>query len=249
MFDHVGLRVSDLGVARAFYETALATLGFGEPQEADDLFEWQDLAIGQTEDDRSVTRNVHIGLAAPSREHVERFWRTLTGQGFADDGPPGPRTKYSPAYYGSFVLDPDGNSIEAVHKESMPAGGRCIDHVWMRVRDVSAAARFYGTIAPVLGFRGRAADPTHAHFRFAEGGFTVTSPDEDWSVRRPLTQNVHLAFAAPDQATVNEFHQVAIAAGYRDNGAPGERPQYHPGYYGAFVLDPDGNNIEAVVHE
>jgi predicted lactoylglutathione lyase len=60
---------------------------------------------------------------------------------------------------------------------------------------------------------------------------------------------VHLAFKAADRDTVDEFHRVALAAGYRDNGAPGERPQYHPGYYGAFVLDPDGHNVEAVYHE
>ncbi len=59
---------------------------------------------------------------------------------------------------------------------------------------------------------------------------------------------MHIAFPAPDDATVGEFHRIATAAGYRDNGAPGERPIYHPGYYGAFVLDPDGNNVEVVNH-
>jgi catechol 2,3-dioxygenase-like lactoylglutathione lyase family enzyme len=249
LFDHVVLRVADLGAARAFYEPALRTLGFGEPDDRGDFFEWQDLTVAQAEADRRATRHVHVALVAPSRDHVDRFWQTLTEQGFADDGQPGPRPQYSPAYYGAFVLDPDGNSIEAVHKENMPDTPRCIDHVWLRVRDVPAAARFYETIAPVLGFRLRDEGPTHAHFRFAAGGFTVTSPDEDWSIERPLTENVHLAFAAPDRATVDEFHRIAVAAGYRDNGAPGERPRYHPGYYGAFVLDPDGNNVEAVVHE
>jgi catechol 2,3-dioxygenase-like lactoylglutathione lyase family enzyme len=61
------------------------------------------------------------------------------------------------------------------------------------------------------------------------------------------TESLHVAFAAPDNATVDEFHRAALAAGYRDNGRPGER-RYHPRYYGAFVLDPDGNNIEAVCH-
>jgi catechol 2,3-dioxygenase-like lactoylglutathione lyase family enzyme len=59
---------------------------------------------------------------------------------------------------------------------------------------------------------------------------------------------VHLAFTAPDRAGVDAFYQAALAAGARDNGAPGLRAQYHPNYYGAFVLDPDGNNIEAVCH-
>ncbi len=64
----------------------------------------------------------------------------------------------------------------------------------------------------------------------------------------PLTEHVHIAFTAPDNATVDAFHAAATDAGYRDNGGPGERPVYHPGYYGAFVLDPDGHNIEAVNH-
>jgi catechol 2,3-dioxygenase-like lactoylglutathione lyase family enzyme len=62
------------------------------------------------------------------------------------------------------------------------------------------------------------------------------------------TQRVHLAFAADENETVDAFYRTATEAGYRDNGPPGERPRYHPGYYGAFVLDPDGNNVEVVCH-
>jgi catechol 2,3-dioxygenase-like lactoylglutathione lyase family enzyme len=65
---------------------------------------------------------------------------------------------------------------------------------------------------------------------------------------RAPTKHVHLAFPVPDNTAVAEFHRVATDAGYRDNGMPGERPVYHAGYYGAFVLDPDGNNVEAVCH-
>jgi catechol 2,3-dioxygenase-like lactoylglutathione lyase family enzyme len=65
---------------------------------------------------------------------------------------------------------------------------------------------------------------------------------------RALTQHVHLAFPARDDATVRAFHAAALGAGYEDNGAPGERAVYHPGYYGAFVLDPDGHNVEVVNH-
>jgi catechol 2,3-dioxygenase-like lactoylglutathione lyase family enzyme len=63
-----------------------------------------------------------------------------------------------------------------------------------------------------------------------------------------VTEHVHLAFAARANDTVLAFHRAALEAGYRDNGGPGERPVYHPGYYGAFVLDPDGNNVEVVSH-
>jgi catechol 2,3-dioxygenase-like lactoylglutathione lyase family enzyme len=65
---------------------------------------------------------------------------------------------------------------------------------------------------------------------------------------RPLTEHVHVAFPARSDETVRAFHAAALAAGYEDHGAPGERAVYHPGYYGAFVLDPDGNNIEFVNH-
>jgi catechol 2,3-dioxygenase-like lactoylglutathione lyase family enzyme len=108
MFDHVTVRVSDIDRARSFYESALATLGFGDPGRGGHFFEWRDLSVGQARDDRPVTRHVHIGLAAPSRGHVDEFWRTLTEQGFRDDGPPGLRELYRPGYYGAFVLDPDG---------------------------------------------------------------------------------------------------------------------------------------------
>lgn len=109
MFDHVTVRVSDIGRSRAFYESALATLAFGEPDRGGHFFEWQDLSVAQARPDRPVTRHVHIGLAAPSREHVDEFWRTLTAQGFRDDGPPGLREKYRPGNYGAFVLDSDRN--------------------------------------------------------------------------------------------------------------------------------------------
>jgi catechol 2,3-dioxygenase-like lactoylglutathione lyase family enzyme len=79
----------------------------------------------------------------------------------------------------------------------------------------------------------------------------LSSPDFSFSLvrdDRPLTEHVHLAFTAREDATVRAFHSAALAAGYRDHGPPGERPGYHPGYYGAFVMDPDGHNIEVVNH-
>jgi catechol 2,3-dioxygenase-like lactoylglutathione lyase family enzyme len=79
----------------------------------------------------------------------------------------------------------------------------------------------------------------------------LSGPDFSFSLvrdERPLTEHVHLAFSADEDATVRAFHAAALAAGYEDNGAPGERAVYHPGYYGAFVLDPDGHNVEVVNH-
>jgi catechol 2,3-dioxygenase-like lactoylglutathione lyase family enzyme len=248
MFDHVTIRVSDLAESHRFYVTALGLLGFGEPTSDGHFHEWNDFSISQARDDRPATRNLHIGLVTRSHELVDEFWRTLTEAGFADDGAPGPREQYRPGYYGGFVLDPDGNSVEAVYKDNLRKDGGCIDHLWLRVRDVDASVGFYETIAPVLGFRLQLREHGWVHFRGGVASFTLTSPESDWSVARPLTENVHLAFPAPDNATVDEFHRVALAAGYRGEGEPGERPVYHEGYYGAYVLDPDGNNVEAVCH-
>jgi len=89
--------------------------------------------------------------------------------------------------------------------------------------------------------------PASAGFGSEVGG--VTKP-YFWvgSRGRPVVNGAHLAFAAPGRDAVDAFHAAALVAGGRDNGAPGPRPLYHPHYYGAFVLDPDGNNVEAVCH-
>ena len=115
--------------------------------------------------------------------------------------------------------------------------GRLIDHVHLRVSDLDASKRFYRAVFAALG-------KSHV---YAEGE-SHFSADELWVDKADgQVSRVHLAFQAPDRKTVDAFYAAAIAAGGRDNGAPGERG-YHPGYYGAFVLDPDGNNIEAVFH-
>jgi catechol 2,3-dioxygenase-like lactoylglutathione lyase family enzyme len=141
------------------------------------------------------------------------------------------------------VLDPDGNSVEAVHSESdrrVPDG--CVDHLWIRVADVPASKRFYETIAPHAGIEREHDEPGRVQFTGEDYSFSLIDDE------RPVTEHVHLAFAAREDATVRAFHAAAIAAGYEDNGGPGERAVYHPGYYGAFVLDPDGHNVEVVNH-
>ena len=112
--------------------------------------------------------------------------------------------------------------------------GRMIDHLHLRVRDLEASKRFYRAVFDVLGIP-LVEDKDHF------------MADELWvDVGEPYA-HVHLAFQAKDRATVDRFHAAVLAAGGRDNGAPGER-NYHPGYYAAFAFDPDGNNIEAVHH-
>ena len=120
--------------------------------------------------------------------------------------------------------------------------GRLIDHLHLVVRDLPASQKFYTAVFAVLGIPlGGAGED----YFWADELFVSTADSE--AAQGALTGRHHLAFQARDRAMVEAFYQAALANGGKDNGAPGERP-YHPGYYAAFVLDPDGNNIEAVFH-
>ena len=239
MFDHVTIRVSDRDASERFYNTVLPILQAEEPRGDDRYSEWGDFSLARADDSTPVTRGLHVAFVAPSRNVVDEFWNAGSAAGFEDDGAPGPRPQHGAAYYGAFLLDPDGNSVEAVHHDSAgPAGS--IDHLWVRVADVPPARSFYELIAPFCGFRVGTSTPGRVQFTAERGSFSIIAG-------RP-TEPFHLAFPARDDTTVDEFHRTATAAGYRDNGAPGERPEYHEGYYGAFVLDPDGHNVEVVNH-
>lgn len=120
--------------------------------------------------------------------------------------------------------------------------GRLIDHIQLVVRDLPASQKFYTAVFKVLDIPLGGADEDYF---WADELFVSTADSE--AAQGALTGRHHLAFQARDRAAVEAFYKAALANGGRDNGAPGERP-YHPGYYAAFVLDPDGNNIEAVFH-
>ena len=107
MFDHVGLHTSDNDASERFYETVLGTLGIEQTYKSEHLVEWGDFALSPASAERPVTRRLHIGFVAPSREQVDEFWQVGTEAGYRDAGAPGPRPQYSPDYYGSFLLDPD----------------------------------------------------------------------------------------------------------------------------------------------
>jgi len=243
MWDHVEIHVSDRAASRRFYDTVLAPLGVEQTARFDEVEEWRDFGIVDAGPEHPLTRHLHAAFAAPSRDHVDSFWRAGVDAGYRSDGEPGPRPQYDPGYYGAFLLDPDGNSAEAVVGHRAEPGGSMIDHLWIRVADPDASRRFWETVAPALGVRVRA--PGYP------GLVAVAKDNRHFALvhdERPRTESVHLAFPVPTDEAVAEFHRLALAAGYRDNGPPGERPQYHPGYVGAFVLDPDGHNIEAVNH-
>ncbi len=240
MFDHVTIRVADRDASERFYATVLAPLRIERSHSGPDLAEWDVFSLAAADAGHPPTTNLHIGFAAPSRPEVDAFWRAGVDAGHPDDGEPGPRPQYREDYYGSFLRDPDGNSAEAVH-HGVTHRRRVVDHLWLRVADVAAARAFYETIAPHAGFDIRVHGPDHVQCSAATGSFSLVAGD------RP-TENAHIAFPAMGAGAVDAFHAAAVGAGYRDNGAPGERARYHSGYYGAYVLDPDGNNIELVHH-
>lgn len=242
MFDHVTIRVADREASLRFYDTVLGALGRRRTHTSDEFVEWDDFGLAAATAAIPPTAGLHVAFAAGSRAEVDAFWRAGVDAGYADDGAPGPRPQYSESYYGGFLLDPDGNSAEAVHHDRLRRDG-AVDHLWIRVADLAAAERFYALAGEHAGFRrvGGGDDPPRARFSGGNGSFSV--------VAGPPTRNLHVAFPAATGAAVAAFHARLVAAGYRDNGGPGERPQYHAGYYAAFVLDPDGTNVELVDHD
>jgi catechol 2,3-dioxygenase-like lactoylglutathione lyase family enzyme len=241
MFDHVTIRARDQEASRTFYNTVLAALDF-EPVDANERFyEWGDYSVTQADGAHPATRRLHVAFAAPSRGEVDAFWQRGVNAGYRSDGEPGLRPEYHPNYYGGFLLDPDGNSVEAC-TGFRTSGDSSIDHVWIGVRDLDESRRFWEAVAPVLGLGVGEPEEQRFHVHARGRSFALVSDG------RPPSEHVHLAFPVAADEAVAEFHQVATIAGYRDNGAPGERPEYHAGYVGAFVLDPDGNNVEAVNH-
>ncbi|MBD9423286.1 VOC family protein [Achromobacter sp. ACM04] len=123
-----------------------------------------------------------------------------------------------------------------------------LDHVEIHVSDFERSRMFYRSALAALGLPRKVLE-TGMGFGVGQPHESEDPGGEFWIHQgTPSTPRVHLAFRARSRAEVDSFHQAALAAGGRDNGGPGLRPQYHPHYYGAFILDPDGYNIEAVCH-
>jgi catechol 2,3-dioxygenase-like lactoylglutathione lyase family enzyme len=213
VFDHVTIRVSDRQASERFYHTVLSAIGS----------EWNDFSLLDADAETPVTRGLHIGFGAPSRDLVDAFWQAGVDAGFESDGEPGPRLEYGDDYYGGFLLDPDGNSAEAVHHEGSRTGR--VDHLWIRVADLRASKDFYETIAPHAGLGPGRDRGSRVQYAGRPGSFSLL-PGE------PRTENLHMAFPAPDDRAVDALHAAALAAGYRNRGE--------------YVLDPDGNSIELV---
>jgi catechol 2,3-dioxygenase-like lactoylglutathione lyase family enzyme len=240
VFDHVTLRVPDLAAASRGFAAVLGELEIKQTVSTPSFSVWGNFALTETDEEHPIARRVHLAFIAPTQAHVDRFARAGIEAGFAENGPAGPRAQYADDYYAAFLKDGAGNNFEAVHRDGDRPPGN-IDHVAIRVDDVDASTSFYSTIGVAAGLTIRRQAPDRAAFVVgaADGFFSVIAGEP--------TENIHIAFSGEDD-DVRRFHADAIAAGYRSNGEPGERPRYHEGYYSAFVLDPDGNNIEVVDH-
>jgi catechol 2,3-dioxygenase-like lactoylglutathione lyase family enzyme len=240
MFDHVTLRVAELATAGAAFTAVLDALEIEQTANTPSLSVWGNFALTQTDGEHPIAQRVHVAFVAPTPAHVDRFWQAGIDAGFTDDGPAGPRPDYADDYYAAFIKDAAGNSFEAVYRDGARPRGS-IDHVAIRVSDVAAATTFYTTIGPAAGLtvRRQAADSAALSVGASDGSLLLIAGEP--------TQKLHLAFSGEDD-DVRRFHADATAAGYHSNGEPGERPRYHAGYYAAYVLDPDGNNIEVVDH-
>jgi catechol 2,3-dioxygenase-like lactoylglutathione lyase family enzyme len=155
LFERVAIHASDVEASKHFYDTVLPTLGL----------ERGELAV---EAGSPVTRRLHIGFVAPSRAHVDEFWRVGTAAGYSDDGAPGPRPQYREDYYGSFLLDPDGNSAEAVHHGALRRGGS-VDHLWVRVADLAGSRRLYEQAGLQVAYE----SPERVRFGGENGSFSL----------------------------------------------------------------------------
>ena len=124
-----------------------------------------------------------------------------------------------------------------------------IDHTGVGISDMARSKRFYGPALGTIGYQLLAEFPAAVTGTVDVAGYGEPPKPDFWlSSGAPNTPPIHIAFRVASRQAVRDFHAAAMAVGGRDNGAPGLRPQYHANYYGAFVLDPDGHNIEAVCH-
>jgi len=240
VFDHVTLRVPDLGAAERVFQSLLDQLAFDETHSTRAIAVWGDFGLAQAEYPAKLTRRAHVAFAARSREAVDAFWEAGVAAGLTDGGAPGPRPHEGDDYYAAFLRDAQDNCFEAVHRAANRRDGY-VDHIALRVADLGAALAFYRAVGEAAGFELRHEGDGRALLAGRTAGGRLSL------VPGTASEHVHLAFPGDDYA-VRRFYETATGAGHRANGEPGERPFNHPGYFAAYVLDPDGNNIEVVDH-
>lgn len=125
-----------------------------------------------------------------------------------------------------------------------------IDHAGLHVKDPAKSRNFYDKALAPLGYKMMMEIPKEHTGGVTVLGYGVPPKPDFWITEgKPNVPRIHIAFRADSRQMVDEFYKAALSAGGKDNGAPGPRPHYHENYYGAFVLDPDGHNVEAVCHD
>jgi catechol 2,3-dioxygenase-like lactoylglutathione lyase family enzyme len=182
VFQSVIVRASDPDASRGFYGTVLAAICVGP----DGWREFELEPVGAT--NQRPTRGLHIAFVTRSREQVDAFWKAGVEAGYPSDGEPGPRPIYSSDYYGAFLLDPDGNSVEAVYLGFGREGPAVIDHLWVRVADLEPARRFWTEAAEKLALTMYGERPERFHLRDGSRSFAIVHDE------RPVTENLELVF-------------------------------------------------------
>jgi catechol 2,3-dioxygenase-like lactoylglutathione lyase family enzyme len=215
VFEDVVIRCSDRVASEAFYETMLAALGIRPTPTRGTATRWADLALDDAHRLDGPTTGLHVGLVARTREDVDRWWELGRAAGYADAGAPGPRPQYRDDYYGAFLLDPDGNSIEAVHHGALRSGG-IVDHVWLRVDDLDRARTFARIVAAQAGVVARDVDVEGGGVQVVatEGGGSFTF------VRGTPTEHARLVLPASRHGLVS-FHRALVEAGFEEGDPVG----------------------------
>ena len=159
MFAAVTITASDLGASRRFYRTTLEAIGVMSDA-------WREFGLRAARNGDDVTKGLHIAFVTRSQDQVDAFWQAGVDAGYESDGDPGPRAIYGDGYYGGFLLDPDGNSAEAVFHGRERVGPALIDHLWIGVSDLAASRRFWEALAghgPVLHLGNRPGELGHEY--------------------------------------------------------------------------------------
>jgi catechol 2,3-dioxygenase-like lactoylglutathione lyase family enzyme len=229
LIDHVTIGVTDSAASSRFYARVL-----GRSVDGSQVVGWRDLTI---DGGAPRTERLHLAFGARDREQIDAWWHRLIAAGYPGYGVPGLRREYGDAYYGAFVLDPDGNSVELVHHQASRAAG--IDHLWIRTRDLAALRAFYQSVALPLGLR--FVHESQDRIRLQTGGGSITFVEGS-----PQTANVHIALTVNSRDDVDSFQEIARVAGYRLGSSGRICPGRAEGAYRREILDPDGHSIEAV---
>ncbi len=261
MISHLTAGTDDVDRARAFYGALLRPLGLEVLARFPNLTVYA--AAGGSRPWFRVTRpfdggpasagnGSHVAFLAPDRGAVDAFHAAGLAAGGRDEGAPGLRRRYAPDYYAAYLRDPDGNKLQAVHYgrgRSMAPGQAGLSHVTLGSNDLERARAFYDRVLGCLGLVHLFDADDHVGYGHADHQRPNVSIHRPWDGRPASAGNgFHIAFLAPDRAAVARFHEVALAEGGRDEGAPGPRPRYGEHYYGAYVRDPEGNKLQAVCH-